>query len=181
MFPWPGLMGCFTWINLALACSTLVGCNKGVTEPANPGYVQVYSFSPSRDGAHPVEMYDEDGKKWFREKQPAFDLRAFRFEEALVGEAPDGSYLVYLPLKKSYERRFARWTRDQIGQPVGIVVGGKLRAVSKVVGMGRGGVSITGYKSMDKAVHVMNLIRFGGQVPWLSSQPAEGLKGRKGR
>jgi hypothetical protein len=99
-----------------------------------PDYLEIYGLTRQPDTAHPVEIVDSDGQKWYREIRPIIDLLRIDLAKADVGRTHTGGYGVYLLVQPPYVKQLRKWSADNVGQYSGVVIQGKLERPEKISG-----------------------------------------------
>ena len=128
----------------------------------NASFVQAYSLSPSSDDEHPISIVGPNGKAWYRGAAPVLDLSHCRIEDTSIVSVVKGEYGVVLFMKDPHQAVFSQWTREHIGEHLGIVVDGRLLTVEEIMGVLGGWISIDGFSTEEEALKVARRIEQGG-------------------
>lgn len=128
----------------------------------DPSYLEVYSFASSKSSDHPVKMEDPKGKTWYRAARPAFDLATFDFTQSFYYKMSDEEGLISLPVRREKQEEFMFWTRGLVGQPIGIVIDGRLMFVEVLDQELVSRIGLIGLTDEQNAFDLLARIRNGG-------------------
>ncbi len=134
---------------------------------SNAKYVELVSLREAADSRHVAPIAGPDGKTWYREPEAGADLRHLRLEDTSIlpwhGTDPK-QFAVTLQVKASYQNALAEWTTRRIGDPVGVVLGGRLRGVNPLEVRLRETFIIPPFDSFEEAQRVCAAVMAGGDV-----------------
>jgi hypothetical protein len=134
-------------------------------------YLLIYSLSEHRDAEHAVAISDRSGKTWYRHRSPGLDLGEFNIEAVRAQHNGDLPPKIVLPTRDPHSDRLESWLRQHLGGYGGIVIGGELVMVWKVVSVVTNEIQIPAFRSLEEATRVADTIKAGGAATMASSQP----------
>lgn len=128
-------------------------------------YFELVSVREKSDRTHTIAIEGQNGKTWYREVQAVLDLRDIATESAWLDETPgDDTYSVRLVVRDKSQAKLRAWTLERVGQPIGVVVNGRLRYADTLHGPIQSTLLIPGLKTLDEALRVCATIHVAGDL-----------------
>ena len=125
-------------------------------------YVELCSLSNVSDSTHTIRISGRDEMVWYREERPGLSLGCCDLSRVYAAERIDGGFSVVVGVRESCMEDLEWWSRDRVGQMVGVVLEGNLVEVSRLGGVIAGSIAIPGFPTMAAADEMAEKILIEG-------------------